>query len=62
MLPGCTLIGKLVPLAAISVAMESDEASHPSLGDAGQQLDLGHLLFPYSHVFPAPGDASYRPD
>ena len=30
-------------------------SSHPSLGDAGQQL-LQDLLFRYSHVFPAPGE------
>ena len=72
-LPGCTCIGKLVLVAAISVALEDPgfpkdgpaalpeyleeivAGSHPSLGDAGQQL-LRDLLFRYSHVFPAPGE------
>ena len=69
-LPSCTCIGKLVPVAAISVALEDpgfpkdgpaalpeylEEISHSSLGDAGRQL-LRDLLFHYSHVFPAPGE------
>ena len=65
-LPSCTCIGKLVPVAAISMALEDPAAlpeyleeivagSHPSLGDAGRQL-LRDLLFRYSHVFPAPGE------
>ena len=72
-LPSCTCIGKLVPVAVISVALEDPgfpkdgpaalweyleeivAGSHPSLGDAGQQL-LRDLLFHYSHVFLAPGE------
>ena len=78
MLPGCTLIGKLVPVAAISVAMENTGlpndgpaalpeyleeivgGSHPSLGDAGQQL-FRDLIFRYIYVFRA-GGTSYQPD
>ena len=64
-LPSFTCIGKLVPVAAISVALadpgspkyleEIVTGSHPSLGDASRQL-LRDLLFRYRHVFPAPGE------
>ena len=72
-LSSCMCIGKLVPVAVISVALEDPgfpkdgpaalleyleevvAGSHPSLGDAGQQL-LRDILFRYSHVFPAPGE------
>ena len=60
-LPGLTLIGKLVLVVAISVAIEDTgppnnglpeyleeivKGSHPSLGDAGREL-LRDLLFRY---------------
>ena len=70
-LPGLTLIGKLVPV--ISVAIEGTgppvdgpdalpgyleeivEGSHSSLGEPGRQF-LRDLLLHYRHVFPAPGE------
>ena len=58
-LPGLTFIGKLVPVAAISVAIEDTgllvQGSHPSLGEPGRQL-LRDLLLRYRHVFLAPGE------
>ena len=69
-LPSFTCIGKLEPVAAISVALADSghlmdgpaalpeyfvAGSHPSLGDAGRQ-QLRDLLFHYRHVFPAPGE------
>ena len=73
-LPGCTCIGKLVPVAMEDPGLPNDGlaalpeyleeivvGSHPSLGDAGRQL-LRDLLFRYSHVFSDAGGASYRPD
>ena len=75
-LPGCTLIGKLVPVAAMSVAMEDmglpkdgpailpqylEEIVGVLTGDAGRQL-LRDLIFRYRHVFSGAGGASCRPD
>ena len=70
-LPGLTFIGKLVPVAAISVAIEDTgtplhdpyelpgylevQGSHPSLGELGRHL-LRDLLLRYRHVFPVPGE------
>ena len=71
-LPGCTLIGKLVPVAAISVAMEETilfdgpaalpEYLEEIVGGSHPSLgdagrqQLRNLLFRYSQVFPAPGE------
>ena len=60
-LPSFTCIGKLVPVAVISVALadpgssNDGPGSHPSLGNSGRQL-LRDILFHYRHVFPAPGE------
>ena len=65
-LPGLTLIGRLVPVAAISVAME--DTGLPNDGPAalpeyleeiiaGCRQRLRDLIFRYRHVFPAPGEA-----